>query len=228
MSLVAFQLDISDNATPAVRRLMDGLQPERILPRIGQAGKLLVMNHLAAVNSRGNKLGGERTGYYADAARKSFYLLTADGVTIGTAQVGMALHYFGGTLDEGNLTGGRQYYTVPARAEAHGHTASEFENLVVLWGRNGPYALALPTYERSLAKGEKGKLGEHVAKEFGEKATEDTRSAYAMGEVLFWLTKEIHIPADESVFPTVADFLRMIQVTLDDYRAQLARGGGLN
>ena len=224
MSLLAFQLDISDNATPAVHRLLDGLQPERVLPRIGQAGKLLVMNHLAEVETRGNKLGGERTGYYADAARKTFFRVDATGVTIGTAQVGMSLHYFGGTLDEGNLTGGRQYYTVPARSEAHGHTASEFENLVVLWGRNGPYALALPTHERALAKGEKGKLGEHVATEYGDKKSQDTRTAYAMGEVLFWLTKEIHIHADESVFPTVADFLGMVETTVDTYRQTLIGG----
>ena len=217
MSALAFTVDITDEGTPAVREMLAGLTPDRVLPRLGAAGRLVLMNHLQEVHGRGNKLGGERTGYYADAARKAYWHLDADGVTIGTSQVGMSQHYFGGDLTEANLHDGRKYFTIPFRGEAHGHTASEF-GLVVFWGKNGPYALALDEEMPTKVITRGPRKGQTVT---------DTRNQMGWeSAIMFLLTKHVHFEPDESVFPTEADFMEGFALTISEYREQLKRQAG--
>lgn len=220
--MLAFTIGITDTATPRLRELADQLKGENIAPRLGVAGQRLLIDFYADLNAqRPNALGGTRTGYYADAGRKSFYRIETNGVTIGTSQVGMSQHYFGGDLTEANLKNSK-FFTIPARSEAHGHTASEFDHLVVLWGKHGPFALAMTVTEgRDLMRGEKAKLGEHVGLIKGDKKSQDERNASSHGEVMFWLTARIHFTADPSVFPSVEQFEAVCVAALE---ALLARG----
>jgi hypothetical protein len=101
--------------------------------------RTLVQDHLGALDAnRANQLGGKRTHFYAAAARGVSYATGSEGVDISIHQTGIAQRYFGGTIKPVNS----KYLTIPADPESYGHRAGEFNNLMLLWGKNGPYALA--------------------------------------------------------------------------------------
>jgi hypothetical protein len=132
-------IDISDTVTRQLSQFADNLSSASANAAAGGAVRRLLQDHFAMLDTRGNKLDGRRTHYIADAARSISYQTEPDGVTVSIHQIGIGLHYFGGTITPINT----KYLTIPARSEAHGRRAGEFDNLEILWGRKGPYGLGV-------------------------------------------------------------------------------------
>lgn len=197
--------------SPATRELAAGLSPANINPVVGEEVKGVYRDHLFALNeSRANALGGKRTNYYTGAARSVSWTVVPDGVLISIQQIGLALHYFGGTVKP--VT--KKFLTIPARAEAYGKRASEFNDLEILWGKNGPYALARRV-SSSITIGRRPKNGQRSV----------TPGAVQGGEVMFWLKKEVTIEADPSVLPDEQTINRAVnRVVLDVAHRAWARG----
>lgn len=175
---LAFTIAITGTAPDSVRMLAAGLAPERLNPIVGRSARNTYREHLFGLNGqKANRLGGPRTNFYTGAGRATQFRVEGDHVIVSINQVGIAQRYFGGTIKPKT----KKFLTIPARAEAHGHRASEFD-LVVLFNRSGPYALA----KRRQARSSRGFIGPGIG-----------RGA----EVMFWLVKSVTQQPDPTVLP---------------------------
>ncbi|MCX6994131.1 MAG: hypothetical protein NT011_13455 [Kiritimatiellaeota bacterium] len=183
---MSFAITITDNATPWLNYLAKHLSEPALQHEVGGEITRLLLDHLTALDEeRPNALGGRRTHFYARAGKATSYAVHDNGVTVSVNQTGIAQRYFGGTIEPGP---GKKYLTIPARAEAHGRRAGEFNNLEVLFGRNGPYALA--ERQATAIKFRKRKGGTTV-----------TAGAMRGGGIFFWLVKSVSQDPDPSVLP---------------------------
>jgi hypothetical protein len=177
-------IDITDTVTRDLSQFADNLNTEALKAAAGGSVKRLLQDHFQNLDTRGNKLDGRRTHYFADAARSISYETDPDGVTISIHQLGIGLHYFGGTITPVNT----KYLTIPARSEAHGRRAGEFNNLEILWGRKGPYALAERQSQEIKIRKRKGQTKLYQGAERG-------------GAIFFWLVKSATIKPNEETLP---------------------------
>lgn len=176
---------VRDAATAALRALRDGLRNENLLPVLGRSVTNAIRANFDELEStRPNKLGGARQHYYSGARQGTSFVVDGDAAVVGIHQVGMGLRYYGGTVRAGqgvsSYTGQpTKYLTIPVTAEAYGHRAADFPDLTVLWGRDGPFALARVA-PRSMA------------------TAGDTRQS----EVLFVLKAQVTVEADPTMLPS--------------------------
>lgn len=197
---------VKDTATPALRALRAGLQPENLLPIFGRsASNTMRANFDDLESSRPNKLGGQRTHYYSGARAATHYVIDGNYAVVSSSQVGIRMRYFGGTIRAGAnssfITGKpTKYLTIPVTAESYGHRAADFPDLKMLWGRNGPYALARVTVGQ-LARG----------------------GSTANTEILFLLRAEVEIQADPSMLPSSQAFIDAINSDFNKYVRMLWR-----
>lgn len=171
---------------------------------MGQAVAILVKQHLTDYSQdHGNALGGKRTFFYRDAAMSTNSDADQSGATVTVAKRGIRLQFYGGTVLPGrnpsSLTGKpTTKLTIPAAAEAHGKRASEFPNLVALWGKNGPYALAEKLVTRKLPKSGKLKKGESAFLSRGK------LKGVKGGKLLFWLVDSATVGEHPDILPDEA------------------------
>lgn len=218
---VAVQVEVTkDTARPAIAAVMRVMQPAVYQPVIGRSGANTVRQHLFGLNStRPNRLGGRRTNFYAAAARGTSFRTVGSAVVVSIAQVGIALRFFG----TAGLPGGvmvpktRKFLTIPARAEAHGKRASEFNDLELVFGRGGiPVALARRA-QSTVGRVKDRKTGRHAFVSRGE----------AGGEIMFWLVKSVTQRPDPSVLPTRSEIFTNIETEMRSLlNRELARAGG--
>lgn len=129
---VVFQI-LGDVGAPD--RWVTGLEGDAVDAAIEVNVGELVRAHLRALDvARPNKLGGERTGYYAKAANSVTTDRVKGEVTIVIPHRGMALRYYGGVVRptgrNSEVTGKPiTRLTVPIHARAHGKEARDFPNL---------------------------------------------------------------------------------------------------
>jgi hypothetical protein len=175
MGALLISVSVTDNATPAISRVRTFLQGEDVKQLVGQMAVNAFGVNFDNKNQISNALGGPRTNYYSDARKATSFEVSGDTVTIAVKQVGISLHYYGGTVTPIRT----KYLTIPARPECHGKRASDFPDLIVLWGRKGPYGLGL------LEKVGIGTVG----------ASKPNSTVY------FWLVKKATIAPDPTVIP---------------------------
>lgn len=197
---------VSDTATPALGKLLEVMDPKAIAANIGEAEVILFQNHFSQAPA--NKMGWHSTGFWPAAARATNYSVVPQGVTINVNKQGVRQRYAGGEI---HPTGGHKYLTIPARSEAYGKRASEFTNLKVAFGRNGPFAL-VEVDQTNLT--------------FGRKRKDGTRSRTANtvgGGVMFWLVKSVYQAPDASVLPSDSSVLQTAVTTTTDLLEQAAQ-----
>lgn len=206
--MISINVTISeDTATPAIRALMSGLEPENLLPVLGRsAANAVRANFDELESSRPNKLGGPRQHYYSGARAGTSFVVEGDKAVIGVVQVGIRLRYFGGTVRSGQGVSSKtgqptKFLTIPVSPESYGHRAADFPDLVVLWGSNGPYALARQT-KGLIAKG---------------------NGSTDRNEILYALKAEVEIPADETMLPASEAFRDAIKDDFDKYVGMIWR-----
>jgi hypothetical protein len=183
--MIGFEVSINDTATPAFERLQKGLTVARVGPIIGRSARNTVRSHLLGLDAtRPNGLGGSRTHYFGAAARATSFAIVGEKVVVSIAQVGMALHYFGGTVKPKTA----KYLTIPVAPEAHGKRAREFDLELVFGAGGQPIALATKsTRSVQFTQNSKGKT---VKKSIGR-----------TGVIMFRLVRQANIGADETVIP---------------------------
>jgi hypothetical protein len=183
-------INIKDNATPALEAQVSRLEPRFVNRIAGRAGQNVVRSHLFKYNAEHpNQLGGKRTNFYAQAARGTTFVSDDSKAVVSINQVGIRQRWLGGEIKPTgtNPRTGQpiKYLAIPARAEAYGRRAGELDNLSIQWGKNGPVALVenLATKVRSTKKGFKS------AGETG-------------GAVYYWLVPSVVQQGDPGVIPT--------------------------
>jgi hypothetical protein len=197
--MMATQVVVTDRATPVVVAIGKAVNSAEMRHVIGGAVVRVFKRHLSAVNTaRPNVLGGDRTNFYKTAGDGTHYDLLPDGVLIsvgaGLPDGAFRQRVLGGTIRAKRS----KYLTIPARAEAHGHKASEFHDLVVVFGRGGqPVALAR-SVQTSLRV-----TGAATAAVLG--VSRLSRGEVTGGEIMFWLKKEVTQRGDPSVAPQMLD-----------------------
>jgi len=182
--MIGITVNVNDGASDAIAEFAAGLQPEALNGVVGETGVRVYQDHLRTLErDRPNALGGSRTHFYANAARATNWRPVEGGVMISINHLGMAQRYYGGVIKPVR----KKYLTEPAIAEAHGKTAAEFPDLVLVFGRGGePYALARRdnrALDRGAASGNGGAIGQRKP------------------EIVFWLKKSVSQKPDPSVLP---------------------------
>jgi hypothetical protein len=182
----SYDISITDHATPAIRRVMELGQTRQLNQVLGRAAVNLLRQHFFNLDKeRPNQLGGQRTHFWAAAARSTTFTEEPDGVTVSIDKVGVQQRWRGGEIHAVKST----YLTIPARAEYHGKHAREFDNLVfVILKRGGP---ALVEAEANVLRKGKRK-GQTVLKP----------KELTGGAVAYWLRRSVYQNADPSVLPT--------------------------
>lgn len=165
---------------------------------------------------RPNALGGTRTHFYGqvrDSLASTEPSVGSDGdVTISINQVGFAQRYFGGTITP---TQGRKYLTIPARAEAYGRRASDFNDLHFVKTAAG--GMLVQNEQQAIKIGRPRKDGSRKL----------TPGAESGGGVMFWLKTSVTQQPDPSVLPPDEAILAAATEAGDEYaELQLSRAAG--
>ena len=202
-------ISINDRATPHIARLEDELNQAPVRHAAGSSVMRLIIDHLAGLNEeRANALGGRRTHFYAKAAKATSYAVRPGGATVSISKTGFAQRLFGGEIRPVNS----KYLTIPARAEAHGRRAREFDNLEILFGRNGPYALA-ERHFTELRWRQKTKRGKGVKSVYKYAAAGADRG----GGVFYWLVKSVTQDPDPTVLPQMDVLLSTAREAISEH-----------
>lgn len=200
-------IQLHDSATVTLLAMHRGVSGESLRHTLGGSLLNLLQDHLRDLDAaRPNRLGGVRTHFYGNAAESAHYTVTADGFTLSVTEQGFGQRYHGGTI----TPQGRQWLTVPARSEAYGHRAGEFDLqfipvradlalLVTKDGNRGRYLSVSP------------KTGRRT-----------TRSGNLQsGLVMYWLVKEVRQDEDHGVIPTEAQFNEALAQGTNDWLATI-------
>ncbi|MDD5676581.1 MAG: hypothetical protein PHW60_01140 [Kiritimatiellae bacterium] len=205
-----------DDASPALDRLQDSLEGPAIQESMGRAGVNLLQDHFKTLADERHRDAAPHN-FYADAARSTHHFTTHDSVILSISKTGIAQRYFGGTIKPVNA----KYLTISARDETVGRRAREFNNLEMLFGRNGPYALA----ERQStdirwrsAKAQKGWA--HNPGKYRYAAAGATRG----GGIFFWLVESVTQESDPTVLPEMETILEVVRQAASDYIAVKTEG----
>ena len=161
---------------------------------MGQAVALVNRQHFEQLagdskhHTTAASLGAERTGFYERAAKGVQQPQTqSDGFTVTINAVGIAQRLFGGTIRPKNAAN----LTIPARAEAYGHRAREFDFLKMV---------VFPS---------------------GVKALIDRAEDPHEGSVYYWLVKSATQTADPSVLPKEGEMIDPALERASEYLTRL-------
>jgi len=187
-----------DNASSMLAAIQAGLTVESLRKPVGAAVVLLFQKHFLALPP--NKMGWASSGFWAKCARATNWTPSADGVDVNVDELGARQRLLGGEI---HPTAGHKYLTIPARAEAYGKRAGEFDDLHVAFGRNGPYAL-VQNISQLVSFGRKRKDGSRTL----------TPGDEIGGLVMFWLVKSVHQDADPDVIPSDEEIIDTAMATI--------------
>lgn len=185
------QLEVTigkDTASPGLAALHRLLGKDSVARVVGTACTRLVQDHLNGLGP--NKQGWPSTGFYAAAARGTSWDKTDDGVEIHVenenAPGAMNQRFHGGTINAKD-----KLLTIPARAEAYGHRATEFTNLRLAVFASGSMALVV------------GSGGiRQVNFRTGRERSVVGAGARSESIVMFWLKSSVDQDPDPGVLPT--------------------------
>lgn len=189
------ELTAQDGATPKLAEFLQRFQSRDILVVMGTAVKKVVQDNFRQLDAKGNKQGWPSQHFFAKAARATSNRVLGTVAIVSVTLLGILQRLLGGDITPGKgisrLTGKlTKYLSIAARAEAYGRRPGEFDDLEVLWGRRGPFALA----ER-----------QYTEVSFGRERKDGSRKVIhgeEHGMVLYWLTDFVHQQPDPSVLPT--------------------------
>jgi hypothetical protein len=160
----------------------------------------LVRQHLYDLDARGNRLGGPRTNFYKQAGDSIEVAPMGAGTGVTITKIGVAQRWLGGTIAAGrgisSKSGGpTRYLAIPAVAEAHGKTPSQFEDLVFI-PRDADRAMLVEKLQGGL-KGAAKKL-----------------------KVMFWLVEKVTQSPDPTVMPSEEEMVGVAEQAAGSYLAR--------
>ena len=153
---------------------------------------------------------GQRTHHYAAAARQTSYAITGDSIVVTTDKEGIASRQ----RDTAIAPKKKKWLTIPAIAQAHGKTASDFGNL-----RFVKFSDTLAALVEKSSGATKGQSGKSVV---GKKARLALVKASGYRNlVYFWLKKNTLVPADPEIVPTFAEIEAVANQAVSNYFAAI-------
>lgn len=188
----------SEKLTELQQRATAANQADNVAAIGGRAVAGFLRDYLFNLDGeRANKLGGVRTHFYGDAARS----VQNPQVSQGTASVsinhlGLAQRFFGGAIRP--VTS--KLLAIPARAETHGKTPGEFNDLSFMPTRRGG-ALVQALQVQIIRGKRKG----------------EWRDETVGGLVMYWLVPEVNQDADPSVLPGEKALAGCATDAMDDF-----------
>ncbi len=201
-------IDIRDDVTPILKGLGLALTRE-LKPAIGAAVVELFQSNFRTLGT--NRQGFPTTNFWARAVRATNYDVLADGVNINVNQQGVRQRLEGGTITAVNST----WLTIPAREEAYGKRAAEFNNLHFVFFRSNLAALV---------------ENESVDVAFGNKKKDGSRTVTAGeehgGGVMYWLKKSVSQAANPAVIPSEAAISATVLQTATGISERAQQRGG--
>lgn len=221
MSGLALQIDVSGNAAAVPESVRRAVTAPGGRLAAGAGVKRKLQQHFIqrnASHAHTSPVGGNRSNYWAGAARNSSITVAADpqGSRVSMLTPGIAAHYFGKTFTTADLKQAKAF-AIPAAAEAYGHAPREFANLkLIVFGKGGPAVLAA-IGGSGVRVGQTSKLGK--GKRIGQ--------ATVLGRltIMYRLVFGFKLKADQSVLPADADLQQAALNGASDWLdAQLKRG----
>lgn len=190
-----------DNATPFMRQLMASIQPAKVIPIAGRAGRNLLREHLFKLADDRHR-GIRGTGnFYGSAARSTQFDQDGNDVVLSINHTGIAQRYFGGRITPVNS----KWLTIPANDEAAGKRAGEFTNLEAVFNSAANF-YALVERQADTISFRKTKKGVRV-KTTGQSG----------GRIMFWLRKSVFQQPDPTVLPDTRTLLGAVMNELNIY-----------
>lgn len=206
---LTLEYDVSGlfEATRDMEARIKALQGARLNVQIGRGVANLFRDHLFKLNGqRANALGGKRTNFYSDAAKATHSSGNDSEAVVTISQQGIRQRLLGGTI---RPTGGKKYLTIPARAEAYGRRAGEFQDLQFVKLKNGTAMLI---------------AGGGTGLKLNSKGEAVTRKGFEEGLVMFWLVPSVVQRPDRSVLPSDEAIYAAIRGTVQAAWKQAGRG----
>ena len=204
---------VTDTATPAITALQGVLNAKQIAASVGEAEVLLFQNHFR--NAPSNKQGWPTTNFWPRAAKSTNWRAFENGVLINVNQQGVRQRLVGGEIHPGP---GKKYLTIPARAEAYGKTAGEFNNLKLAFHRVGGQVKAFALVEADATVVKLGKKNRKT----GERSYDTDVTG---GGVFFWLVESVYQAPDHTVIPEDRDIQAVAMDTIKELVQQAGKGG---
>ena len=207
---------VINNIADRLKRLQEGIGPDRLLPVVARGATTFVQDHLRALDrSRANELGGRRSHFYAHAARGTTHQVEGNTITITVHQLGIRQRYYGGVIRPVNA----KRLAIPADKSAYGRSPREFNDLKLgAFRKGGRLIFALVVATTYAVRSKRGADGT-------TRTTRGPRSKRS-GLVMFWLRDQVTQIGDPSVLPAREDIATAAVRAGDDYVLSLVQRGG--
>lgn len=211
MSGIGYRMKAVNSWSPVILQTALAAHPDQLLPVAGRAVANLWRAYLVTLNSDRHREGGRN--FYFQASRAVTYTVVGGVLFVSNNQQGMAQRFYGGPIVAGSNGSGVKWLTLPARQEAYGHRAREFNDLVFVKLRDDLAMLVQRDRE----------AGDTARRSITRRTAETARTVAGQGGLVFyWLVKQVDQEADPTVMPT-EDQIRTAATTA--MMAVLARAG---
>lgn len=211
MSGLGYRMQVTNSWSPVILQTALAAHPAQLLPVAGRAVANLWRAHLVTLNTARHRDGG--ANFYFQASRAVTYAVVGGVLFVSNNQQGMAQRFYGGPIVAGAGGSGAKWLTLPARQEAYGHRAREFNDLVFVKLRNDLAMLVQRDRQQ----------GDTARRSITRRTAATGRTVSGQGGLVFyWLVKEVNQEADPTVLPT-EDQIRTAATTA--MLAVLARAG---
>jgi hypothetical protein len=213
----AYELDLTKNITSFVEAVRKGVHSDIGKRAIGGPVMEAVKQHFYKLNSERHHSWSGKGGFYHSAAQNTHMDVTDDGVEIVTDKTGLGLRIHGGTVLPGknaSCVTGRptKYLTIPAIAEAYGHGACDFSNLVfVRFGRSPDSPAAL------VEKTPHGGTWAATGKKVRNRMKQGNQQGSFGRRVWFWCVLSATHQPDDSVVPDMDALEDVAEKAFYDY-----------
>lgn len=191
-------VQVTESLKPVLSALEFGLKSGAIQEVIGRNVVKLIQDNFRTLPP--NERGFPSTGFWQRAAEATHYTVVQDGVLFSIDQIGVRQRFFGGEIKPVHA----QRLTIPAIAEAYGHSAAYFGNLKVIrgffrtyWGSITDLALVPADWD------------EKKVDRFG---------------VYFWLVGRVSQEANPDVLPADDDIFDAASEAVNHYLINLTKG----
>jgi len=173
-------IDVNEELAKApaeMEKRIAALQGARLHKQIarGVAQNVFIPHFVQLDSERANELGGQRSHFYGNTAKSVSSGGDAEGATVTMSQLGLRQRLEGGEIKPRQ----GKYLTIPARSEAYGKRAREFDDL-----------------EFVKLSGGRGMLVRKATGAVSERAD--------VGVIYYWLVPSVLQTADPSVLPNVS------------------------
>jgi len=208
-----------DTASIFVNRIRNAMNSKTYAPAIGEAGKLVLMNHFAGKESDSSshatatRLGAKPIGLFSQFARSTSWKASGTGVLISIAHNAIRQRLEGGEIKP--VKG--KYLSLPAIAGAYGKRIADFGDTLKFGGfsdEQGRIRLGWGLREAVKVKSTFKRKGKDVTRE---------RTKYKPG-VYFWAVRKVNQKADPTVLPGDGAFMTGLTEAVGDWLEEQDRG----